>query len=80
MVFPFFVISLQYQKFIKVKIDMYSEIKSINFKINALDKEREELEYALQTKANAILKEVREIKGWEIFVTSPHYHATNHLC
>lgn len=64
MVFPFFVISLQYQKFIKVKIDMYSEIKSINFKINALDKEREELEYALQTKANAILKEVREIKGF----------------
>lgn len=64
MVFPFFVISLQYQKFIKVKIDMYSEIKSINFKINALDKEREELEYALQTKANAILKEVREIKGY----------------
>ena len=64
MVFPFFVISLQYQKFIKAKIDMYSEIKSINFKINALDKEREELEYALQTKANAILKEVREIKGF----------------
>lgn len=80
MVFPFFVISLQYQKFIKAKIDMYSEIKSINFKINALEKEREELEYALQTKANAILKEVREIKGWEILVTSPHYHATKHLC
>lgn len=58
---------------------MYSEIKSLNFKLKALEREKEELEYSLQTKANAILKEVREIKGWDILVTSPHYRATKHL-